>query len=46
MIHNEGQLARLEEHLLSCPGCVDRTIETADYIDLLRVAIIGGDFDL
>jgi hypothetical protein len=46
MVVDEADLAVLEEHLLWCEYCVDRTTETADYVDRLRAAIINGNFDL
>jgi hypothetical protein len=46
MISDESELAPIEEHLLACPECVERAAEAADYVDLMRVAVIVGKFDL
>ena len=46
MVVDEAELAPLEEHLLSCPKCVERAEEAADYVDALRAAIIVGNWDL
>ena len=40
MVVDEPELAAVEEHLLGCPICVDRAEESADYVDLIRRAII------
>jgi hypothetical protein len=42
----DEELAPLEEHLLACPICVDCAEKSADYVDLMRRAIIVGNFDL
>ena len=42
----EAELAPLEEHLLACPGCVERAEEAAAYVQALQAAIIMGNFDL
>ena len=44
-IVNEAELAPLEEHLLACPGCVERAEEAAAYVEAIA-AIITGNFDL
>jgi hypothetical protein len=46
MVTQEEELAPLEEHLLWCHSCVERVEETQEYVDLIRRAIIVGDFDL
>lgn len=46
MVVDEAELAPLEEHLLCCPKCVERSEECADYVDAMRVAVIAGNFDL
>ena len=46
MVTQEEELAPLEEHLLWCHLCVERAEEAQDYVDLIRRAIIVGDFDL
>ena len=46
MVQDEAELAALEEHYLGCPECADRAEEAADYVDLIRAAIIVGNFDL
>jgi hypothetical protein len=46
MIEDEAALAALEEHLLWCALCVDRAEKAADYVDMIRAAIMEGDFDL
>jgi hypothetical protein len=44
MVKDDADLAPLEEHLLACAACVERAEETAAYVDMLRAAIIAGDF--
>ena len=44
MVDDEVELARLEEHLLGCAGCLERAEEAADYVDTLRAAMVAGDF--
>ena len=46
MIVEETELAALEEHLLACSACAERSQATADYIDAMRRAIVEGDHDL
>lgn len=46
MVTREEELAPLEEHLLWCHSCLERAEETQEYVDLMRRAIIIGDFDL
>jgi hypothetical protein len=46
MVTYETELAPFEEHLLGCPECADRAAAAADYVDLMRQAIIKGDWDL
>jgi hypothetical protein len=46
MVTREEELAPLEEHLLWCHSCVERAEETEEYVDLIRLAIVVGDFDL
>jgi hypothetical protein len=46
MIVGEAELAPLEEHLLSCPGCAERAEQVAEYVDTMRAAIIARNFDL
>lgn len=42
----EGRrLAKLEEHLLSCPRCAERAEKAAQYVDAVRSAIVSGNFD-
>jgi hypothetical protein len=38
MVKDEAELADVEEHLLWCSGCIDRTAATADYVDAVRAA--------
>jgi hypothetical protein len=38
MVQDERELAALEEHLLSCGGCVERASLAADYVDAVRAA--------
>jgi anti-sigma factor RsiW len=45
MIPEGPELDKLEEHLLACPECVDRTEETEAYVDEMRAAAINGGFD-
>jgi len=40
------ELAALEEHLLTCPECVERADETDRYVDVVRAAVVRGNFDL
>ena len=42
----EAELIALEEHLLWCHSCVARAEETQSYVDLIRRAIIVGNYDL
>jgi hypothetical protein len=46
MVEEESELAALEEHLLGCPSCAERAEESAAYVDLMRAAIIEGDWDV
>jgi hypothetical protein len=41
MATRERELARIEEHYLSCPECAERAEAAADYVDMLRAAIIA-----
>lgn len=45
MVTDEAELATLEEHLLVCLPCIEQAELAAEYVDLLRAAIIGGNFD-
>jgi len=45
LVKNEAELANIEEHLLTCSRCIDAAGKTAQYVDMIRVAIIVGDFD-
>ena len=45
-IMDDAELAIIEEHLLWCARCLDAAIEAAQYVDAMRVALIGGNFDL
>ena len=38
MVKDEGELAPLEEHILSCHHCAGRAEEIADYVDAMRAA--------
>ena len=38
IITDEPELARIEEHILSCPQCAERAEEAADYVDAMRAA--------
>jgi hypothetical protein len=38
MVKDEAELAALDEHLLSCQGCVDRAETAAQYVDAIRSA--------
>ena len=42
---DEAQVARLEEHLLSCSFCAIRADATAYYVDMIRAAIIAAALD-
>lgn len=46
MVVDEAELTTLEEHVLACPKCADRAESAAEYVDMLRVAIVTGNFDL
>ena len=46
MVTDESELAPLEDHLLACPACAQRSEETQDYVDAVRSAVVEGDFDL
>ncbi|MEP7362279.1 MAG: hypothetical protein ABI972_03420 [Acidobacteriota bacterium] len=46
MVTREEELATLEEHLLCCPSCVERSEETEDHVDLIRRTIILEHYDL
>jgi len=45
MVVDEAELARLEEHLLACPDCVEPAEQAAAYVDTFRAAITEGNFD-
>jgi hypothetical protein len=45
MVTDEAELSSLEEHLLACPGCVDRAQSTQDYVDALRAAMVTSRED-
>jgi hypothetical protein len=46
MISDEIELARLEEHLLVCPECMDRAEASDQCVDLIRQEIVQGDYDV
>jgi hypothetical protein len=46
MVKDEAELAALEEHILGCAECADRAEASADYVDLMRKAIIEAGWDL
>ena len=46
MVVYEAEPAALEEHLLGCPGCIERAEETGAYVNTLRAALITGSFGL
>lgn len=46
MIHDEQELAPLEEHLLCCESCVDRAVQTQCFIDWQRALIIEAGLDV
>jgi hypothetical protein len=37
MITDEAELADFEEHLLCCTQCVDRSEETQEFVDAMRI---------
>ena len=45
MVTDEAELVPLEEHLLVCRTCIERAELVAEYVDLLRAAIIAGNLD-
>jgi hypothetical protein len=42
----EAELVILEEHLLTCPDCIDAAEQTGQHLDSIRAAISVGDFEL
>jgi hypothetical protein len=42
----EPELATVEEHILSCPMCARRAEKAQEFVDMMRAAIVRGDFDL
>ena len=40
MIKDESELAAVEEHLLWCQQCMDRSESTERYVDEMRVALL------
>ena len=38
-VKDEGELAVLEEHLLTCGWCIDRAESTEGYIETMRAAL-------
>lgn len=44
MVTQERELARLEEHLLFCQSCLERTEATEDYVDVMRSACLSLPF--
>jgi hypothetical protein len=46
MVVDQAELAPLEEHYLGCPQCAERAEEVATSVDIIRAAIVAGDFDL
>jgi anti-sigma factor RsiW len=42
----EPELAKLEEHLLWCDGCLDRVEASDRYIDAIRAGARRGGFDV
>jgi hypothetical protein len=45
MIKDEAELGPLEEHLLTCPNCIERAEGAQDYVDSIRAGIVIGNFD-
>jgi hypothetical protein len=39
MVRDEDEMVSLEEHLLACPSCIERSGSTRDYVDALRAAL-------
>lgn len=46
MVASEHALALMEEHLLWCHECLERAKAAQDYVDVIRQAIITGNYDL
>ena len=46
MIPRGPKLTSMEEHLLWCYQCIERAHETENYVDVVRAAIVEGNFDL
>ena len=46
MVVEEVEMATLEEHLLACPECADLAESVAEYVDIVRVAIVTENLDL
>jgi anti-sigma factor RsiW len=41
MVKDAVELAVLEEHLLTCPACVERAEFTQNYVDALRAGLVA-----
>jgi len=41
MVEQEQELIRVEEHLLSCPECVDRAQRANEYVSIMRECLLG-----
>lgn len=46
MVQDEAELALIEQHLLWCSRCIDAAEDAAQYVDIIRAAIIVGNVDL
>jgi len=46
MVTDETELAMLEGHLLACPECEGRAEHSDALVDLIRQAIIMGNYDI
>ncbi len=45
VIRQGPEMDALEEPLLGCPECLWRSAETQDYVNVIRAAIIRGNFE-
>jgi hypothetical protein len=46
VVKDDAELADLEDHLFACPDCVARAEISDDYVNLIRWALVEGDWDL
>ena len=46
LVTSKRELRLIENHIIMCALCAERADEVAQYVDVIRAAIIAGDFDL